>query len=84
MRHSEHCARCVEKFGAPFERVHSWLDEFAPKDIINHRKYRHHKEGIEMVRKMWGEADAKAAELHIMDDWGFIPDIQWYKDNWLQ
>ena len=33
-----------------------------------HRKQRHNKEGIEEVRKMWGDKAAEAAELHIIDD----------------
>ncbi|MDI6839264.1 MAG: hypothetical protein QMD71_00140 [bacterium] len=33
-----------------------------------HRKFRHHKEGIEQVRKMWGDEAAKAAEIHIRTD----------------
>jgi hypothetical protein len=76
---AEHKKDCKERLGEAFEEVHLWLDEFAkkyPPHIFDdqHRKYRHHKAGIEEVRKMWGDKAAKAAELHIVrDEFGYIP-----------
>lgn len=72
-----HCKECSEKLGETFRYVHRWLDWFAlGKDGYNpeHRKYRHHRKGIEIVRMLWGNRAARAAELHIMADWnGRIP-----------
>jgi DNA-binding GntR family transcriptional regulator len=73
MYYKEHCKECQEKLGKPWCAVHRWLDEFAKKDLAIHRVYRHHKEGIEQVRKMWGDEAAEAARLHIMADEGRIP-----------
>jgi hypothetical protein len=74
----EHCRECVEKLGKPFEEVHKWLDAYAekyPVKIFNeyHRGYRHNKYGIEKIREMWGDDAVKAAELHILTDYGYIP-----------
>ena len=69
-----HCQDCIEKLGKPYEEVHKWLDEFMGDETVpliertRHRKYRHNKEGIEQVRKMWGDEAARAAEIHIRKD----------------
>jgi hypothetical protein len=76
---AEHKKDCIQYLGEPFEEVHKWLDEFAvryPVHIFDdqHRKYRHHKVGVEQVRKLWGDRAAMAAELHIIRDlFGYIP-----------
>ena len=66
----EHCRACVEELGEPFEAVHLWLDEFAgqPGIATRHRRFRHHKEGIEEVRAKWGDRAAQAAINHIRLD----------------
>lgn len=65
-----HCLECLKELGEPFEYVHRWLDEFMghPKYKTRHRCVRHHREGIDQVRKMWGDKAAKAAEIHIRSD----------------
>lgn len=68
MRFDEHCAECTEKLGKPFDEVHHWLDEFAKIEGWNHRCRRHHKEGVEEARKLFGDEAAKATELHIRSD----------------
>ena len=70
MKFEEHCQRCKEVLGKPFEHVHKWLDEFHgdPRYGTKHRKFRHHWEGIEFVRSKWGEESASAAKLHVLDD----------------
>lgn len=70
MRFEEHCDESVILFGERFEEVHKWLDEFAGKPGIGmqHRKFRHHKKGIEEVAKKWGADAAEAAEQHIISD----------------
>lgn len=72
MNTKEHCERCEDILGELFEYVHAWLDEFAD-GTYNHREFRHHEEGIEEVRKMWGTKAAIAARLHIEQDWGTVP-----------
>jgi len=65
-----HCYECIKELGEPFEYVHKWLDEFMndPKYKTRHRFLRHHRKGIEEVRKMWGDRAARAAEIHIRKD----------------
>ena len=84
MDYKLHCQRCKEKFGNEWYVVHRWLDEFAKQDLTNHRRVRHHAEGIAEVKKMWGEEAELAAILHVMDDCGFIPNAKWYKENWIE
>lgn len=74
MEYKEHCKECEEKLGKDWAVIHRWLDEYARKvGVPWHRTFRHHKEGVEEVRKKWGDEAAKAAELHIISDFGFIP-----------
>lgn len=92
MNLEQHCKECIEQLGAPFREIHIWLDEFAkkypPHEVYKHRKYRHHKEGIEEAKKIFGEQGAKAAELHILaDNDGWVPskkdyNIPEYDDNY--
>jgi len=78
-RREIHEKDCMELLGEPFTEVHRWLDEFAKEYPIEkfeerHRFFRHNKEGVEEVRKMWGDKAAEAARLHIArDDFGYIP-----------
>lgn len=70
MRKAEHRKECLMKLGNEWAEVHVWLDEFA-RDYFpwpGHRQIRHHKEGVEEVRKKWGDEAARAAELHIIAD----------------
>lgn len=64
--------------GNEYKEVHIWLDELFGKYGFSHRQYRHNKEGVEEIRKMFGNKAAKAAELHIIADIGEIPT----KDEW--
>ena len=84
MKYGDHCKRCEDELGNPWYIVHRWLDGFAKQDLTNHRRARHHAEGIAEVRKMWGEEAELAAILHIMDDCGFIPNAKWYDENWIE
>ena len=76
MRYQDHCRRCEQALGKDWGVVHRWMDEFARTGgtmMGTHRVYRHHREGIEEVRAKWGDEAADAAELHVFDDFGFIP-----------
>ena len=79
----EHCNECEAVLGKSFDFVHRWLDEFAssyfPSPI--HRAIRHHAEGIEEVRKLWGDEAAEAARLHIQADMSFMPSKSWWENE---
>lgn len=78
MKLEEHEQRCVEKFGKPYTEVHRFLDQFMEKYGPPHRRLLHHRPGIELIGEKFGAEAALAAELHIRDDFGFVP------ENWLQ
>lgn len=70
----EHCNDCIRELGKPYREVHAWLDEFFPTLGFKHRVKRHHEEGVEEIRRMWGKEAARAAEIHIMRDcYGKVP-----------
>ena len=49
----------------------------------DHRCHRHHVEGIEEIRNMWGDEAAIAAKIHILVDcWG-IPSKADYENGWV-
>lgn len=70
MKYEEHCLHCKELLGEEFGYVHSWLDEFfnSEKYRTKHRFLRHHRAGMEEVRRMWGDRAAEAAKIHLIDD----------------
>lgn len=72
MNLEEHCKRSENLFGDRHEEVHLWLDEYAKNysnsEKYKHRKYRHHQEGVEEARKIFGDLGAKVAEDHIRAD----------------
>jgi hypothetical protein len=79
----EHCQDCIRELGEPFRAVHLWLDAFFETKGARHRIMRHHSEGVEEVRQLWGDRSAAAAQIHIAKDWlGTIPTkeqvVMWY------
>jgi hypothetical protein len=64
---------CQRLLGAPYESVNRWIDEFFGAHGPQHRKYRHHREGIEEARALFGDEGAKAAAVHILRDCRNIP-----------
>lgn len=70
---------CKRFLGEPFEQVNRWLDEFMPKVGSNHRRYRHHWDGVREARKLFGEAGANAAIVHILRDCRNIPAAEDYE-----
>ena len=73
MHHKEHARSCIELFGAPFDEIHSFLDQFWAKYRISHRRLLHHWLGIELIVKQFGKEARAPAELHIIQDLGCIP-----------
>lgn len=77
----EHCEECVRELREPFAEVHAWLDGLQAEYGPHHRPFRHHREGVNMVRARWGDRAAAAAELHIRSDClGRVPTRQEYRD----
>ena len=66
----EHCQQSITLFGKPYEEVHIWLDELAGKPGygMRHRRVRHHREGIQWVRELFGDEASSVARLHIITD----------------
>jgi len=71
----EHCDYCFQRLGKKHLDVHIWLDGLYSLKGERHRRFRHHKKGVDQVRAMWGDEAAKAAEFHIMEDCGHIPNV---------
>jgi len=70
----EHCKHTHKELGNRFEEVHRYLDSYVRQFGYAHRFLLHHKEGIEEVRKYYGDEAAEAARLHIiLDCEGYIP-----------
>ncbi|MCB1146989.1 MAG: hypothetical protein KDK38_09320 [Leptospiraceae bacterium] len=65
MKFEDHCKESIELFGAPFEQVHLWLDEFAgtPEYGMRHRKVRHHQAGLRQLRALIERGKAPFDEL---------------------
>ena len=65
-----HCQESIEKFGAPYEEVHLWLDEFhgTERYRMRHRRVRHHEAGIQEAISRFGEAAGPVARQHIISD----------------
>ncbi len=64
----EHCQDCERELGERFEHVNEWLDELQAEYGPRHRVFRHHTEGVAMIRSRWGDEAARAAEIHIRRD----------------
>ncbi len=75
MNQQQHEQACQEAFDAPFSEVHAFLDQYYSRfPGMNHRILLHHRLGIELVVRQFGEAARGPAEQHIRLDWGFIPE----------
>jgi hypothetical protein len=71
----EHEKACMEKFGESFAEVHAFLDQYyAQFPGTNHRRLLHHKRGVELVVRKFGEAARGPTEQHVELDWGWLPE----------
>ena len=70
---AQHNADCQKWLGETWERVNVWMDELFATYGSKHRKHRHHMEGIEEARGLFGETGALAAAIHILRDCRSIP-----------
>ncbi len=70
---STHVDDCMRLLGAPFEKVHRWLDQYAkqykPQIYLEyHRKFLHHRKGVERCEELFGPLGKRAAMIHIIRD----------------
>lgn len=77
----QHKKDCSKWLGSDFEEVHLWMDEFFTRYGSEHRRMRHHREGIEQARGKFGERGAEAATIHILRDCRNIPSEQDYSSG---
>jgi hypothetical protein len=84
----QHCKETLEKLGKDWNEVHAWLDGLACVSgqlNINHRRWRHHDEGVEEIREMYGDEAALAAVIHIERDFGRVPTkeevMKWFPEE---
>jgi hypothetical protein len=69
----QHVRDCTEFLGDGYVEVNRWIDELFATLGPAHRKVRHHKEGIEEAKSIFGEKGARAAVVHILRDCRHIP-----------
>ena len=69
-RFEDHCQESIRLFGAPYEEVHRWLDEFQGTERyrMRHRRVRHHEAGIQEAIRRFGEQAGAVARQHIISD----------------
>ena len=94
MKQTDHIRRFFEKhpnLDTPdnreiVENVNRKIDQFAHfpnlKTLERHRKFLHHREGIEYFNTIYGNVGRMAAEQHVLEDCdGYIPTaIEYYID----
>ena len=66
----EHEYDCRRILCREWTEVHLRLDALFiyKKHGAEHRRHRHHKEGVEEVRQQWGDEAAIAAKIHTLID----------------
>lgn len=70
----EHMDRTFLLLGDEAAEVHLFLDSYFPLwPTSAHRVLLHHAMGIALAEKRFGDVGARAAAVHVMDDFGFIP-----------
>lgn len=79
----DHCHDCERLLGERFENVNRWLDELFAKYGARHRRHRHCWTGVREARRLFGEAGAKAAIVHIVRDCGAVPAQRTYNQTTL-
>lgn len=80
---AQHNNDCLKFLGEPFENVNRWVDEYFAQYGPTHRRFRHHREGIEEARALFGDRGATAAAIHILRDCRQIPQKKDYELGWV-
>ena len=78
MNRKEHCKSCEAAFGNSFAEVHDFLDRYSEKFPREHRELYHHRQGLALIAERFGSEAVKAAERHIIEDEGFVPEDHSY------
>lgn len=73
-----HGKSCEAAFGDAFAAVHDFLDQYSKAFPRQHRKVYHHRQGVAVIAERFGPEAVKAAERHITEDEGFVPDDHTY------
>ena len=68
-----HCLDCERLLGSRHENVNYWMDELYKQHKANHRRFRHCWAGVREAKRLFGEAGALAAIVHIVRDCGAVP-----------
>lgn len=71
-----HIKHTLRVYGRRAEEVHRFLDQFWTKYKISHRRLLHHRLGVQLAVKQLGETAWGPAEVHILDDIGYLP-VTW-------
>ncbi|WP_338667344.1 hypothetical protein [Pseudodesulfovibrio methanolicus] len=70
----DHMQSTREKLGNEFEELHIAIDDYYMEFRSSlHWVILHHQLGIEKMVERFGESCRSAAEVHITDDFGFVP-----------
>src|SRR5277367_3885847 len=75
---AQHNSDCLKFLDESFENVNRWMDDYFNQYGPTHRKFRHHREGIEEARQIFGDRAATAAAIHVLRDCRQIPRKQDY------
>ena len=69
-RIEDHCAESLVLFGATWEPLHRWMDEFAHSERygMRHRRVRHHESGVREAARLFGPEAGPVARQHILAD----------------
>ena len=78
MDKASHGKSCEAAFGDSFAAVHDFLDQYSKVFPRQHRKVYHHRQGLTLIAERFGPDAVKAAERHITEDEGFVPDDHTY------
>ena len=75
MELQQHIERTRVELGQDWVELHKWLDSYFDEFHSSaHWLILHHKLGLKLAVKRYGEAAREAAKIHILDDLGFIPE----------
>lgn len=77
----QHIRDCTEFLEDGCVAVNRWIDEWFSTMGPAHRKVRHHKEGIEEAKRLFGDIGGLAAAVHILRDCRHIPRRSDYEDG---
>ena len=72
-RRETHIEDCMRFLGAPFNKVHAYLDYYIEKYpphiyLEYHRKFRHNEKGVAKCFELFGFLGEKAAKIHLIRD----------------